>query len=378
MLLHTNLGRAPLPDRPATRSCRGRRVQHARVRPGEGRTRQAAGPRPLPRPRPLRLRRRARGQQQRSAVLLALSALGARPRRPGLARELVAIGGSFQIPEILEASGARLREVGTTNRTTIDDYRRAMTPEAALLLTVHPSNYEIRGYVRRPDRRELAALAREAGIPWVHDQGTGCVVPLDEFGVPDEPTVAQCLAGGADLVTFSGDKLFSGPQAGSSWDARRSWRAPPPTPSRAPSGPTSSRWRLSPRRSEAWKTGAWREFPVYRAASASVAELDARGRSIAERVPTSGRCPSPRPIARRVRWRNESRESVSVSGPRGRERDAIGGHPGGAAAGGLAADRGARGARQGTPRPALHRTRRGRHRGCGPRCARLFLSPCVG
>ena len=128
--------------------------------------------------------------------------------------ELVAIGGSFRSHEILEASGAVLAEVGTTNRTSIEDYRRGLSQGAALLLTVHPSNYEIRGYTRRPEPGELAALAREAGIPWVHDQGTGCVEPLEEFGVPGEPTVASCLADGADIVTFSGDKLFGGPQAG--------------------------------------------------------------------------------------------------------------------------------------------------------------------
>ncbi len=149
-----------------------------------------------------------------SAIFLCLSAL-ARGRHVLVSRgELVAIGGSFKIPEILEASGAILAEVGTTNRTTIEDYRRALSPDVALLLTVHPSNYEIRGYTARPEPAEIAALAREAGIPWVHDQGTGCVVPLEEFGVAAEPTVASCLADGADLVTFSGDKLFAGPQAG--------------------------------------------------------------------------------------------------------------------------------------------------------------------
>ena len=94
------------------------------------------------------------------------------------------------------------------------DFRRALDPEVALILTVHPSNYEIRGFAASPTPAEIAEVAREGGIPWVHDQGTGCVVALDEFGVPGETTVAECLAAGADLVTFSGDKLFSGPQAG--------------------------------------------------------------------------------------------------------------------------------------------------------------------
>ena len=150
-----------------------------------------------------------------AAIFLALSAL-ARGRPVPVSRgELVAIGGSFRIPEILEASGAELVEVGTTNRTTIQDYEKALSARpAALILTVHPSNYEIRGYTERPEPRQIAALARAAGVPWLHDQGTGCVVPLEEFGVAGEPTVASCLADGADLVTFSADKLFGGPQAG--------------------------------------------------------------------------------------------------------------------------------------------------------------------
>src|SRR4029077_2046240 len=108
--------------------------------------------------------------------------------------ELVAIGGSFKIPEILEASGARLCEVGTTNRTTAADYRKGFSREIAVILSVHPSNYEIRGYTRRPAPHELARLPPSIGVPWVHDLGTGAVVPLDAFGVPDEPTVAECLA----------------------------------------------------------------------------------------------------------------------------------------------------------------------------------------
>src|SRR5262245_29960129 len=215
VLLHTNLGRAPLPS-PAraalleaargystvefdpSRGARGRRQDH--VRP-LARDLFACGD-------ALAVNNNA------AAVLLVLAAL-ARGRSVLVSRgELVAIGGSFKIPEILEASGARLCEVGTTNRTTIEDYRRALSPDVALLLSVHPSNYEIRGYTRRPGNAELAALSRESGVPWVHDQGTGAVVRLDEFGVEGEPTVGECLADGADLVCFSGDKLFAGPQAG--------------------------------------------------------------------------------------------------------------------------------------------------------------------
>ncbi len=215
-----------------------------------------------------------------SAIFLCLSAL-ARGRRVLVSRgELVAIGGSFKIPEILEASGAVLAEVGTTNRTSIEDYRRALSSETALLLTVHPSNYEIRGFTKRPELGQIAALAREAGIPWVHDQGTGCVVPLDEFGVAAEPTVASCLAGGADLVTFSADKLFAGPQAG--LVAGRADLV-----ARLAAHPVARVVRLDKlalaalaATIAAWKTGKWRDFPVYRAAGQSLNRLRDRGEEI--------------------------------------------------------------------------------------------------
>jgi L-seryl-tRNA(Ser) seleniumtransferase len=191
--------------------------------------------------------------------------------------ELVAIGGSFKIPEILEASGALLTEAGTTNRTTIEDYRRALTPEVALLLTVHPSNYEIRGYTARPDASEIAALAREAGIPWVHDQGTGCVEPLDEFGVPGEPTVAACLSAGADLVTFSGDKLLCGPQAGLAVGREDLVAAMAAHPMARALRPDKLILAALSSTLAAWKRGGWRDFPIYRAAGRPLEELDRRG-----------------------------------------------------------------------------------------------------
>jgi L-seryl-tRNA(Ser) seleniumtransferase len=215
-----------------------------------------------------------------AAIFLSLSAL-ARGRRVLVSRgELVAIGGSFKIPEILESSGATLAEVGTTNRTSIEDYRRALSPGAALLLTVHPSNYEIRGYTSRPQPGELALLAREAGIFWVHDQGTGCVAPLEEFGVAGEPTVASCLADGADLVTFSADKLFAGPQAGfaaGKADLIRKLAAHPVARVVRPDKLTLAALAAT---IAAWKTGKWREFPVYRAAGESLESLEARGEKI--------------------------------------------------------------------------------------------------
>jgi L-seryl-tRNA(Ser) seleniumtransferase len=215
-----------------------------------------------------------------SAVFLALSAL-ARGRSVLVSRgELVAIGGSFRIPDILEASGATLREVGTTNRTTAEDFRRALSPEVALVLTVHPSNYEIRGFAASPAPAEIAAVAREGGIPWLHDQGTGCVLSLEEFGVPGETTVAECLAAGADLVTFSGDKLLSGPQAGLVVGRAALVRRLAQHPVARVVRPDKLTLAALAATLAAWKTGRWREFPVYRAAAADTGALERRGEKI--------------------------------------------------------------------------------------------------
>ncbi len=286
VLLHTNLGRAPLSETARAalldaaagyatveydpiRGARGKRQDHIRAL---ARDLFSCGD-------------AIAVNNNAAAVLLALAAL-ARDRSVLVSRgELVAIGGSFKIPEILEASGARLSEVGTTNRTTAEDYRKAFSPDVALILSVHPSNYEIRGYTRRPAPSELALLAREAGVPWLHDHGTGAVVPLDEFGVPDEPTVAQCLDAGADLVAFSADKLFSGPQAGFlAGSAELVARAAAHPVARAVRPDKLTLAALAATLAD-WKTGAWRQFPVYRAAGARLEELEQRGARIRESAP---------------------------------------------------------------------------------------------
>jgi L-seryl-tRNA(Ser) seleniumtransferase len=151
-----------------------------------------------------------------AALLLTLSALAAGRRVLVSRGELVEIGGSFRIPEILEKSGATLAEVGTTNRTHLRDYERALERhrDVAVILRVHPSNFRLEGFTARPGLAELAALARRRRVALVEDLGSGALVDLSPFGLEHEPTVGESLAAGCDVVTFSGDKLLGGSQAG--------------------------------------------------------------------------------------------------------------------------------------------------------------------
>lgn len=149
-----------------------------------------------------------------AAVILCLSAL-AKGRETIVSRgELVEIGGSFRIPDIMELSGTTMVGVGTTNRTHLRDYQDAVTEDTSMLLKVHPSNYRITGFTSVVQRQELSALAREKGLFFMEDLGSGMLIDTAEIGLRDDPTVRECLEAGVDIVTFSGDKLLGGPQIG--------------------------------------------------------------------------------------------------------------------------------------------------------------------
>ncbi len=149
-----------------------------------------------------------------AAVLLVLNTLAEGGEVIVSRGELIEIGGSFRIPDVIAKSGARLREVGTTNRTRLSDYESAINEHTKVILRAHPSNYRIIGFTEKPELEALAQLARERGLPLFEDLGSGCLTDLNPLGIHDEPTVAQALNAGASVVAFSGDKLLGGPQSG--------------------------------------------------------------------------------------------------------------------------------------------------------------------
>jgi len=214
VVLHTGLGRAPLPERAAA----------AAARAGQGyvdlEVDRESGARGRRSTRAERLLTSMTGAEDAlvvnngaAALLLALASL-ARGKGVLVSRgELIEIGGEFRIPDILAASGARLVEVGTTNRTRASDYRSALTDKTALILKVHPSNYRVVGFASTPSAKDLAAIARKADVPFVYDLGSGLLERVPG-ATADEPSAADALADGADLIVFSGDKLLGGPQAG--------------------------------------------------------------------------------------------------------------------------------------------------------------------
>jgi L-seryl-tRNA(Ser) seleniumtransferase len=149
-----------------------------------------------------------------AAVLLVLNTLSAGKEAIVSRGELVAIGGEFRIPDVMEKSGAVLREVGTTNRTHLSDYEKAIHADTGMILKVHTSNYRIVGFTEEAELPALVELGIRNGIPVMSDLGSGCLIPLDEYGLAGEPTIGGILETGVDVVTFSGDKLLGGPQAG--------------------------------------------------------------------------------------------------------------------------------------------------------------------
>jgi L-seryl-tRNA(Ser) seleniumtransferase len=207
VVLHTNLGRAPLaPFQPLfgysnleydlAHGARGKRDVHA----AELLERLVGAP-------------GIAVNNNAAAIYLALNELAAGYEVVVSRGELIEIGDGFRIPDIMQRSGAILREIGTTNRTRIEDYRDAIGERTRLLLRVHPSNFRMEGFTARPELRELVALGQERGIPVYEDLGSGCIADLRAFGV-NEPLVADSIRAGASLVSFSGDKLLGGPQAG--------------------------------------------------------------------------------------------------------------------------------------------------------------------
>lgn len=215
VILHTNLGRAPLSQAAAQavaevlagystleidRQTGRRGTRHQHVEPLLTRLTGAEAAFAV--------------NNNAAAVLLTLAALACGKPVIVSRGELVEIGGSFRMPEVMGQSGATLVEVGTTNRTHLKDYERAITPDMGLLLKVHRSNFTMSGFVTDVSTGDLVELGRRHGIPVVYDLGSGCLVDLRTRGLPYEPTVQEAVASGCDIVTFSGDKLLGGPQVG--------------------------------------------------------------------------------------------------------------------------------------------------------------------
>jgi L-seryl-tRNA(Ser) seleniumtransferase len=289
IVLHTNLGRAPLAPEAAAavaRAAQGYTDLELDLATGRRGSRSQAVVEKLCLlagvPDALALNNNA------AAVFLTLSTL-ARGREVIVSRgELVEIGGSFRVPEIMSASGVRLVEVGTTNRTYLADYERAIGPDTALLLKVHRSNFALRGFVAEVTLEELAALGHARGLPLVEDLGSGTLVDLSSHGLPEEVFAPSRLRRGADVVCFSGDKLLGGPQAGIVLTARREHA------SAMRANPLARALRLDKLALAAldWTLAAAldgravRDLPVLQRLLEPQEQLERRARALAERIRT--------------------------------------------------------------------------------------------
>jgi L-seryl-tRNA(Ser) seleniumtransferase len=277
VVLHTNLGRAPLArfeplfgysnlEYDLAQGARGKRDVHA----AELLERLVGAP-------------GIAVNNNAAAIYLALNELASGFEVVVSRGELIEIGDGFRIPEIMQRSGAILREVGTTNRTRIEDYRDAINERTRLLLRVHPSNFRMEGFTARPELRELVALGQERSVPVYEDLGSGCVADLRAFGV-DEPLVSESIRAGASLVSFSGDKLLGGPQAGILAGDRR-------LVARLRRNPMFRALRLDKLIYQALETTLrnlllerWDQIPVLRMISFPLDELRARALSFAARL----------------------------------------------------------------------------------------------
>jgi L-seryl-tRNA(Ser) seleniumtransferase len=224
-----------------------------------------------------------------AAVLLALAALASRKEVIVARGELVEIGGGFRIPDVLRRSGAKLVEVGTTNRTYVRDYAAAITERTGAILRVHASNFKVTGFVARPEDRSLGALAHERGVAFIHDLGSGTFIDTSRFGLAREETVPEAIAAGADVVTFSGDKLLGGPQAGLAVGRAAAIAALRSHPLMRAMRPDKLTIAALVATLELYRDGrAENELPVWRMIAATPTALAKRARAIVTQLANSG------------------------------------------------------------------------------------------
>ncbi|HSR69847.1 MAG TPA: L-seryl-tRNA(Sec) selenium transferase [Acidobacteriota bacterium] len=242
-----------------------------------------------------------------AALFLILNTL-ARGKQVLVSRgELIEIGGSFRLPSIMEASGALLREVGTTNKTRISDYRQAMGEETALIMRVHPSNYKVVGFTQAPELQELAELSKESGIPLAEDIGSGYLFPTGHPALEQEPTAQMAIDLGVDLVCFSGDKLLGGPQAGIVAGRQDLVNRLRKNPLMRACRIDKTTYAALERVLIEYETGRWQEtLPIYQMLSLTAGELERRAQELGERLAEKA--------GQYVRWKVVDGESLVGGG----------------------------------------------------------------